>query len=96
MVDLEKLRSLRKGDRLMIDGHAYTVTGVTGDAVAAGKDYVSVFQFWMRRDDDQKDFMLHVPQEEDREDMIVLHRVVHSHLGSVMNVPIRFRKFELA
>lgn len=95
-MDLEKLRRLKEGDRLRIDKHIYTVFKVTGEAVMAGKDYVGVFEFWMKRDDDQKEFMLHVPQDEDREDLVVLHRTVHSHLGSIMNVPIRFKKLEFA
>ncbi len=102
-MDLEKLRRLKEGDRLRIDKHIYTVFKVTGEAVYVGsekkfqeEEYVGVFEFWVKRDDDQKEFMLHVPQDEDREDLVVLHRVIHSHLGSIMNVPIRFKKLEFA
>jgi hypothetical protein len=101
-MDLERLRALRKGERLRIDGHIYAITQVTGEAVYAGgkdcseKDYVAVFQLWMRRQDDNVEFMLHVPQDEDRPELVVLHRVVHSHLGTVMNVPLTFKKLEKA
>lgn len=101
-LDMERLRALRKGDRLRIDGHIYAITQVTGEAVYVGgkehyeKDYVAVFQLWMRRQDDNVEFMLHVPQDEDRPELVVLHRVVHSHLGTIMNVPLKVKKLELA